>query len=71
MNRLETFALGEKLSGKIIKHYFYIVRDQDAKQTHAGLQLNSISLKSASLCRPKGSKHDGDQMPNDLQFHCS
>jgi len=55
MNRLETFALGEKLSGKIIKHYFYIVRDQDAKQTHAGLQLNSISLKSASLCRPKGS----------------
>ena len=54
MTRFEKYEIGEKLSHSISNHYFYAVREEE-DINHAGLHLDSISLKAASLCRPKGS----------------
>ena len=54
MSRFDMYEIGEKLSHSISKHYFYAVREED-NINHAGLHLDSISLKAASLCRPEGS----------------
>ena len=54
MTRFEKYEIGEKLSHSISNHYFYAVREKEDINP-AGLHLDSISLKAASLCRPKGS----------------